>query len=210
MTELSPARILLVESDDGRSKRLQEALRDNAGYEVVVTPTAVGCLRELQASSFDLLVTNTTLQRERDSVKLIDILLVQGKVTNCPPVLVQSSDQDPALIKRFVQAGVIDYVLLPDSVDGLLPRIDKALAANSIGERLVGEAAVVLGPAARVLIEKGASTHLQLGGLQALRQEHLADLFTWIRTTVAPILKDKAAILMARLERAFSTPSRGT
>jgi CheY-like chemotaxis protein len=198
-------RILLVE-EAGRAKALSAVLEE-AGYSVTLAPTAVAALREVLGGGFALLVSNTTIQRQHDGLKLIQA--VQEKVQNPPPILVQSSSQDPAVIKQVVKAGVADYVLYQGDAMELLPRVEKAIAAASLGERLIAEATQFLGPAARVLIEKGATTHLRITGLSSLQHSDLPGLFAWIREKVTPILKDRATALMARLESSFPTKGSG-
>lgn len=197
------SRILLVDADMGRAKALTHALITN-GHTVSHAPTVVGGMRELQSASFDLLVTGTTLQRQHDGVKLVNLLLVEKKLKVAPTVIVLSDARDPAVIKTCIQAGVADYVLWSGDATAVVPRIDKALATGStLGERLVSAAATVLGPAARVVIEKGTRSHLKMSGLEALRSEHLPELFRWLQVTVAPVLKDRLAGFIESLESAF-------
>ncbi len=203
MTETTDVRVLLVEGDAARASSLLGALRDSAGYDVVHTDSIVAALRELQGAFFDVMMTNTSVQRPNDALKLVDVILVEKKISRTIPVVVFSEQQDPAVIKHLAQAGISDYILLTDDAGAILPRISKVLTTKNIGERLVGEATMFLGPAARVLIDKGTKSHLKMTGLEALRREHLPGLFTWIRTTVTPILQNKAAALMTRLENAF-------
>jgi DNA-binding NarL/FixJ family response regulator len=208
MTDASEIRVLLAAGESDRASRLEDALRDVAGYEVIRVTAVVLALRELQGDFFDVLITNTSVQRPNDALKLIDVLLVERKFSRDIPVIVLSEQQDPGVIKHLAQAGISDYILLTDDAGAILPRVEKVLAGTNIGERLVGEATTYLGPAARVLVNKGSKAHLKMPGLEALRREHLPDLFTWIRSTVTPILKGKAAALMTRLENAF--PARRT
>ena len=141
------------------------------------TPTGASAHQEPRAR----LITNTSVQRPNDALKLVDVLLVERKISRNIPVIVFSEQQDPAVIKHLAQAGISDYILLTDDAKAILPRVDKVLASSNIGERLVGEATTYLGPAARVLVEKGTKVHLKMPGLEALRREHFPDLFAWIR-----------------------------
>jgi DNA-binding NarL/FixJ family response regulator len=208
MTDASEVRVLLAAGESDHGSRLEDALRNVAGYEALRVTAVVLALRELQGDFFDALITNTSVQRPNDALKLIDVLLVKRKFNRNIAVIVLSEQQDPAVIKLLARAGISDYILLTDDAGAILPRIEKVLAGTNIGERLVDEATTYLGPAARVLVDKGSKAHLKIPGLEALRREHLPDLFTWIHFTVTPILKDKAAALMARLENTF--PARRT
>lgn len=211
MTDTADIRVLLVEGDANRASTLASTLRDPSsdgafgGCEVVHADSVVAALRQLQGGFFDLLMTNTSVQRTNDALKLVDVLLVERKVSRTIPVIVFSEQQDPAVIKHLAQAGISEYILLTGDAGAILPRVSKVLAGTNIGERLVGEATIYLGPAARVLVDKGTRVHLKMSGLEALRREHLPGLFAWIRTTVTPILRNKAAALMTRLENAFPT-----
>lgn len=172
-----PYNVLLIDADAGRLAAMRKLLMEHGDCAVSTVTTAVAGIREIVASRFDLAIVNTTLQRERDGVKLVQLLLVEQKVSRCPPILVLSGEQDPAIIKACAQAGVADFVAEPADWFDLLPRVQKVLERHgSLHERLVRIMATFVGPAARVFLQKGAN---QIGGgldLKAVTPEHMPDL----------------------------------
>ena len=181
----------------------------SAGHVVQHAPTVVGGLRQLHSSHTDLLITNTSVQRQHDGIKIIDLILLEKKLKVAPMVMVLTQDQDPALIKHCVQAGVADYVLWSGDAAAVLPRVEKALSGvGALGEQLVSEVATYLGPAARIVIEKGSKVHLKIPSLEALRSEHLPELFRWLRAMVTPVLKDRVSGFLERLETRFRIKRR--
>ena len=180
------------------------------GHEVVHVRAVVGALRELQARKFSLAITNITVQRDRDGLKLLQMLLVEHKLNRIPPLVVATEDKDPTVIKQCAQAGIADYIVYPFEDDVFMQRIEKSVdKPQSLSERIVHIAAAFLGPATRMFLEKQTKSKMNNLALDQVKDDHLPELFRWIHISCSPILKERVADLLSRLEQTFKVKRKG-
>ncbi len=197
--------ILIVENDERKSRLLLYLLKEKMGHEVVHVRAVVGALRELQARKFSLAIINITVQRDRDGLKLLQMLLVEHKLNRVPPLVVATEDKEPAVIKQCAQAGIADYIVYPFTEETFAPRIAKIVGKpQSLGEKIVHIAAAFLGPATRMFLEKQTKSKMNNLELDEVKDDHLPELFRWIHISCRPILKERVAELLHRLEQAFN------
>lgn len=202
--------ILIVENDEAKSRLLTYLLKEKMGYEVVHVRAVVGALRELQARKFSLAITNITVQRDRDGLKLLQMLLLEHKLKQIPPLVVATEDKEPAVIKQCAQAGIADYIVYPFADDVFVQRIAKvADKPQSLGEKIVHIAAAFLGPATRMFLEKQTKSKMNNLELDEVKDDHLPELFRWIHVSCRPILKERVAELLHRLEQTFNVKRKG-
>lgn len=197
--------ILIVENDEAKGRLLSYLLKDKMGHELVHVRAVVGAMRELQTRKFALVVTNITMQRERDGLKLVQTVLSERKLNQVPPMIVATEDKEPAVIKHCAQAGIADYIVYPFKDDAFVQRILKVVGKpQSLGEKIVHIAASYLGPATRMFLEKQTKSKMNNLALDEIKDDHLPELFRWIHIGCRPILKERVTELLSRLERAFN------
>ncbi len=196
--------ILILERDNAYASNLRGLLETELSCSVVHVTTELSAVRELTTHFFHLMIVGFHQDRIRESLRLIDLLLVERKIVNTPPIMIFSDDQDPAIIQRCIKSGVVDYVLYSKNLKMVLPRIQKTLHEQAgIGGTLVRIATVFLGPAAQIFMERQAQLHVKIQSLQELRSDHLPYLFRHIFVTLAPILREKITQFKRRIEQVF-------
>jgi len=198
------SKILILEKNEHYAERLQKMLTGMLDHQVVLVTSELAVVRELTASFFDLIVLGIHQARAKEGLRLIEILLVEKKVVTVAPIMVVSDVQDPAFIQQCVKAGIADYMLYPEDPVEVLPRLEKVLnKSGGISEMLVRVSTTFLGPASRVFIEQQAKKKLNLSSLKDLQRDQLPDLLRHLAITIRPILKEKVAVFIRRLEQVF-------
>jgi len=187
-------KILLLERNEKQAKDIENALGDHE----------LGAVRELTGGYFDLFIAVIREGRTKEGLRLIQILLIEGKVKSVAPVVVMSDNQDPAFIQNCVKAGVADYVLCPDGpIDGLARATKLLDKAGGLGEMLVRVATTFLGPAAGMFIERQAKEHFSISGLTDRKRDHLPEFLRHLAVNCRPIMKEKVVQFIHRLEQVF-------
>ena len=198
------SKILILEKNAQYALKLKNMLSSMLEHEIVHVTAELAVVRELAAGHFDLIVIGIQQARAKEGLRLIEILLVEKKVVTTAPIMVISNDQNPAFIQQCVKAGIADYMLYPEDPVEVLPRLEKVLAkSGGISEMFVRIATTFLGPAARVFIEKQAQKKLGLNSLKDLQREQLPEFLKHLAVTLQPILKEKVAQFIRRLEQVF-------
>ena len=117
MTQMKPARVMLVDDTPTRSALLEQALLDQ-GYMVVCRlESAQGLIKNVEIHQPDIIIMDLE-SPDRDTLENMTIL----NQHNPKPVIMFSGEGDSAIISQAVQAGVSAYV-----VDGLNPNRVKAI-----------------------------------------------------------------------------------
>jgi DNA-binding NtrC family response regulator len=117
---LSP-KILYVEDDDDIRSVVTQAL-SGEGFDVNAVSSAEDALRDLESSSFDVMLTDYRLPRENAAW-----LLREGKARGClgnMPVIVFSAEQSPEGIEGYT------FLRKPIDLDVLSAAIAKALSTT--------------------------------------------------------------------------------
>lgn len=202
------SKILILEKNEHYAERLQKMLIGMLDYQVIHVTSELAVVRELTANYVDLIVVGIHQARAKEGLRLIEILLVEKKVVTVAPIMVVSDVQDPAYIQQCVQAGISDYMLYPEDPVEILPRLKNVLnKSGGISEMLVRVSTTFLGPAARVFIEQQAKKKLNISSLKDLKRDQLPDFLRHLAVTIRPILKEKVAVFVRRLEQAFGLKS---
>ena len=194
-------RVLIFEKDTNYAGHLQEALGSD---EVVCVEAELAAVRELTTGYFDLFIAGIRQSRVKEGLRLIQILLVEGKTKVTVPIVVMSDDQEPEFVRACVEAGVSDYILYPENAEDALPRIRKVMSDSAgLGNMLVRVATTFLGPAAGVFLEKQAKDRLQIPTLESLHRDHLPEFINYLSVALQPILKNKVVNFIHRVEQVF-------
>lgn len=198
------SRILILEKNEHYAKKLSDMLTSMLDHEVVHVTAELAVVRELTASFFDLILVGIQSNRQKEGLRLIEILLVEKKVVTAAPIMVISDSQDPAFVQSCIKAGVQDYMLYPEDPVEVLPRLGKVLSkSGGISEMFVRIATTFLGPAARMFLEQQAQKKMKLAALKDLQKDQIPEFLHHLAITITPILKEKVVLFVRRLEQAF-------
>lgn len=197
-------RILILEKNEHKATRLSDMLTSMLDHEVVLVTAELAVVRELTSGFFDLIVVGIQKDREKEGLRLIEILLVEKKVVTVAPIMVLSDSQNTAFVQTCVKAGVQDFMLYPNDLVEVLPRLGKVLSkSGGISEMFVRIATTFLGPAARVFLEQQAQKKMKLAALKDLQRDQIPEFLHHLAITITPILKEKVVLFVRRLEQAF-------
>ena len=122
-------KILLVEGNATRARGVCLILEKLGGYKLVHAPTVDEAIRDLKAGSFDLIITNITIVRLLDGVKLVQLVLMRRVDSHRAPVMILTSQKNVEVVRECVRAGVVDY-MVSYAPEELLGRIRKVLAEH--------------------------------------------------------------------------------
>jgi CheY-like chemotaxis protein len=73
-------RILIVEGSAVRGQAMSLLLSDLGNYVTTYARTILEAFTQLKQNSFDMVITNTDVERQGDGVKLLQVLLLRGLV----------------------------------------------------------------------------------------------------------------------------------
>ena len=117
ITQMKPARVMLVDDTPTRSALLEQALLDQGYLVVCRLESAQGLIKNVEIHQPDIIIMDLE-SPDRDTLENMTIL----NQHNPKPVIMFSGEGDSAIISQAVQAGVSAYV-----VDGLNPNRVKAI-----------------------------------------------------------------------------------
>ena len=118
-------RILIVD-DDKAFRIATSALLEDHGYRIQTAPDAVTAQQLLDASSFDLLLTDLVME----GINGIELLQwAHPRFTEMPVMMITGFGSISTAVQAM-QLGAFDYVAKPCDNDELLIKIDRALEAR--------------------------------------------------------------------------------
>jgi putative two-component system response regulator len=134
-TDLSRARILVVD-DDPQLLAILEHLLKRAGYRhIAVTPDSAGCVEMVESFRPDLLLLDLEMPK-LDGYAVLERLRAQVSADDYLPVLVLTGDLEPAARHRALSGGAKDFLNKPfDQIEALL-RIRNLLETRFLHLRL--------------------------------------------------------------------------
>lgn len=102
-------------------------LGQGGGFEVVLVTTMKEAVKRLKMESFALVITNTAVDKEKDGIRLAQMILLRRMVAGPPPVMIVSPLRDGAVIRDGMRIGVVDYVVYPYKPQDLRNRVQRVL-----------------------------------------------------------------------------------
>ena len=112
-------RILIVENNDTRSKRIAAALRER-GYEAVLAGDAAAALTLIEETGVQLIVANTAC----GGLELTQELRDAGDAI---PVIALTEDDARSEKRRIFRSGADGYMILPPDLEELQMRVESLL-----------------------------------------------------------------------------------
>ena len=129
----TPAKLLIVEDDDGVSY-LQSRALERSGYAVSVAATADEALRHVQMSEVDLIVLDYCLPGEITGLDLYETLKASGRDL---PVIIVTGFSEEGTILKALRAGVRDFFRkTTDYLDYLPAAVERVLHQIALERRL--------------------------------------------------------------------------
>jgi DNA-binding response OmpR family regulator len=121
-------RILIVEDDPALSKLVRKALVAH-GYDVEVADNGLAGLVKIDMSGVkpDLLIVDVMMP-ELDGISLVRALKTQGSTRRIPVIFV-TAKSDSKTIAEGISVGAKFYITKPFTIDDLLDKVRRALAA---------------------------------------------------------------------------------
>lgn len=116
-------RILVVEDNKLILETIAQSLL-REGYEIIKATDGKECLKLLEESTFDLLITDLYMPNI-NGLELLSILQEQGRKTM--PVLVLSAGGNEENVLKAFEMGADDFMIKPFSLSELNFRIKKLL-----------------------------------------------------------------------------------
>lgn len=113
-----PARILVVDDDEGLLVLMAELLRGE-GYEVLTADSGAGALARLKEASADLLLLDFKL-RDLAGPELVQRLREQHRLA---PFIMVTGQGDERVAVEVMKQGALDYVTKDSSLFDLLPTV---------------------------------------------------------------------------------------
>jgi signal transduction histidine kinase len=127
MTEIPPAKILIVDDEVAQMKALCNTLQDQ-GYEATGFSSAKAALAELEKTKFDLLLTDLMMP-EMDGIALLQAAL--KKDSNLVGIIM-TGEGTIATAVEAMKSGALDYILKPFKLSAILPVLDRALTVRRL------------------------------------------------------------------------------
>ena len=197
------SRILLVEDDVALRTSVRQIL-ERSGYEVRVAADGAAGVRELESSTFEVVLLDIGLPFV-DGWRILGTL--EGK--RLPSVIVISARGEERDKVRALDLGADDYLAKPFGADELLARIRvvmrRAQPAPGPG-RVVRAGGVIIDLAGQSVLRDGAEVKLsptEYGLLSALAQHagQVIDHRTLLRTVWGPTYGDERNYLRTFIQR---------
>ena len=117
-----PLKILLVDSDPGRARSLDEALSGAGFFHVARADAGADLVEAVRKLSPDLVIIDMALP-DRDALEGVRALS-----SNAPrPIVMFSDKDDPAFVEEAIAAGVCSY-----NLSGVSDRDMKAIVASAV------------------------------------------------------------------------------
>jgi signal transduction histidine kinase len=127
MSEIPPAKILIVDDEVAQMKALCNTLQDH-GYETIGFSSATAALAELQKAEFDLLLTDLMMP-EMDGISLL-----QAALKKRPSLvgIIMTGEGTIATAVEAMKSGALDYILKPFKLSAIMPVLARALAVRRL------------------------------------------------------------------------------
>lgn len=124
-------KILVVERNRTRGRSLEFLLGELGGYQTAYVETMLDALKLIKVGAFDLIITNTGVDREKDGIKLAQMVLLRRMVKNPPRIMIVTTEMSAELVKESKRVGVVDYIVYPYDPDHLLRRVRSVFAERA-------------------------------------------------------------------------------
>jgi two-component system KDP operon response regulator KdpE len=197
------SRILLVEDDIALRTSVRQIL-ERSGYEVRVAADGAAGVRELESSTFEVVLLDIGLPFV-DGWRILGTL--EGK--RLPSVIVISARGEERDKVRALDMGADDYLAKPFGADELLARIRVVMRRSQPApgpSRVVRAGSVIIDLAGQSVLRDGAEVKLsptEYGLLSALAQHagQVIDHRTLLRTVWGPTYGDERNYLRTFIQR---------
>lgn len=120
-------RILIAERDPKQGETMAKLLRTVGHFEVDHVTSMKETIRKLKSTTFSLVITNTAVDKEKDGIRLAQMILLRRMVAGPPPVMIVSPLRDGKIIRDGMRLGVVDYIIYPYKPEDLVRRVQRVL-----------------------------------------------------------------------------------
>ncbi|MBT4100594.1 MAG: HDOD domain-containing protein [Gemmatimonadetes bacterium] len=120
-------RILIAERDPQQGAAMASLLGQGSSLTVEHVTTMKEAVKRLKMTHFSLVITNTAVDKEKDGIRLVQMILLRRMVAAPPPVMIVSPLRDGAVIRNGMRLGVIDYIVYPYDPEDLKSRVQRVL-----------------------------------------------------------------------------------
>lgn len=107
-------KILVVDDDAGIRKLLRRVFSRN-GYEVLLTDDGAEALKAVEDDAIKLMILDIRMPR----MDGLEVIRAVHEIRPKLPAIVVSGQMDAATVKKFMDAGVFDFVSKPFDIDYL-------------------------------------------------------------------------------------------
>lgn len=124
----TPSRRVLVADDDPVFREVAGACLRNAGFEVSQAVEGAQAMEMLQRETYDLAIIDLLMPRI-DGLRLIALIRATPQLRHLP-ILVITSQEDPAMRADGMQVGANDYLVKPVDWSALPARVHMLIDGN--------------------------------------------------------------------------------
>ncbi|HEX3623996.1 MAG TPA: response regulator [Verrucomicrobiae bacterium] len=127
MTDIPPAKILIVDDEVAQMKALCNTLQDHH-FETVGFSSARAALAEAKKTEFDLLLSDLMMPE----MSGIELLQSAKKINPNLVSIIMTGEGTIATAVEAMKSGALDYILKPFKLSAILPVLERALAVRRL------------------------------------------------------------------------------
>jgi DNA-binding NtrC family response regulator len=150
-------RILLIDDDPGLSEVIGMLL-EREGYAVTHAATVKASLQRIDASDFDLVVTDLKLP---DGTGLDVIAAIRGSRPRLPIIMITSYSSIESAIAAL-RGGAVDYVIKPFDNDDFLRAVSRARKERRLAPAPGGARPLAIEEYIREVVERFQDSHSEI------------------------------------------------
>jgi DNA-binding NtrC family response regulator len=143
-----PARVLVVDDDQGARESLEEILEDD--YDVVCVADGVRAMERIKQEAFDLVLLDLMMPK-MDGIATLERLKAFDKDLDVIMISATDRAQEAA---RSIKTGAYDYITKPFDADSILNVIERSVRKRSLEKEVLY---------LRSEVAKGSDTHPIIG-----------------------------------------------
>lgn len=126
------ARVLFVDDEDSIRTTFGLILQEH-DFEICLASTVSDAIREVHSTKFDVLISDLNVGAHGDGFDVIDVM---GKEQpDCVKIILTGYPALDSTLRAF-SVEVDDYLVKPTDIEALIEKINRRLAAKTVGNKI--------------------------------------------------------------------------